>query len=343
MISEWSEYLLTKGARLTDGAVTDFGAPREEAAASRSGLVLADLSHWGLIGLSGEEALTFLNGQITNAVQGMDPGQAVFAGYCSAKGRMLANFLVIRRGEDLLVILPESLRAAIQKRLGMFILRAKVKTRDAGGEWVRLGLSGPGAGDLLREALVLSPSADILAVAHADHAFAIRLGEERFDLFVRPEHAAETWTRLAARARPVGAPAWDGLLVLAGIPTVLPQTQDQFVPQMANMDALHGISFNKGCYPGQEVVARSQYLGQVKRRLYLAHVDADAEPGADLYTPALPGQSCGTIANVAPAPEGGHDVLAVVRIEGIQADDVRLGSADGPRLSFKPLPYPLPA
>jgi folate-binding protein YgfZ len=343
MIPEWSEYLLTQGARLLGDAVADFGAPLDEARAARTSLVVADLSNWGLIGLSGEEAQTFLHGQITNAVQGMDPGRAVFAGYCSAKGRMLANFLVIRRGEDLLVMLPEGLRTAIQKRLGMFILRAKVKARDAGGEWVRLGLSGPGAGDLLRDTLALAPNADILAVAHADHAFAIRLGDERFDLFVRPEHAAETWSRLAARARPVGAPAWDGLLVLAGIPTVLPQTQDQFVPQMANMDALHGISFNKGCYPGQEVVARSQYLGQVKRRLYLAHVDADAAPGDDLYTSALPGQSCGTVANVAPSPEGGHDLLAVVRIEGIQADDVRLGGADGPRLSFQPLPYPLPA
>jgi folate-binding protein YgfZ len=256
---------------------------------------------------------------------------------------MLANFLVIRRADDLLIMLPEALRASIQKRLGMFILRAKVKARDAGDEWVRLGMSGPGAGDLLRDTLGLAPGADILAVAHADDAFAIRLGEARFDLFTRPERAAEVWVQLAARARPVGAPAWDGLLVLAGIPTVLPATQEQFVPQMANMDALFGISFNKGCYPGQEVVARSQYLGQVKRRLYLAHVDADAAPGADLYTPALPGQSCGMVANVAPAPEGGCDVLAVVRIEGIQADDVRLGSADGPRLSFKPLPYPLPA
>lgn len=343
MISQWSEYLLTQDARVADGMIADFGAPQAEAAAARSGLVLADLSHWGLIGLSGEEAQSFLHGQITNAVQGMDPDRAVFAGYCSAKGRMLANFLVIRRADDLLIMLPEALRASIQKRLGMFILRAKVKARDAGDEWIRLGLSGPGAGDLLRDTLGLTPGADILAVAHADDAFAIRLGEARFDLFTRPERAAEIWAQLAARARPVGAPAWDGLLVLAGIPTVLPATQDQFVPQMANMDALYGISFNKGCYPGQEVVARSQYLGQVKRRLYLAHVNTDAAPGADLFTPALPGQSCGTVANVAPAPEGGCDVLAVVRIEGIQADDVRLGAADGPRLSFKPLPYPLPA
>jgi folate-binding protein YgfZ len=255
---------------------------------------------------------------------------------------MLANFLVIRRGDDLLIMLPEALRESIQKRLGMFILRSKVKARDAGGEWVRLGLSGPGAETLLRDTLGMTLGPDMLAVAHADDALAMRLGESRFDLFLRPEHAAGAWAKLAAHAKPVGASAWDGLLVAAGIPTVLPATQDQFVPQMANMDALFGISFNKGCYPGQEVVARSHYLGKVKRRLYLAHVEGEATPGADLYSPALPGQSCGTVANITATPEGGQDLLAVVRSEAIEAGDVRLGAADGPRLAFKPLPYSLP-
>jgi len=345
MTPEWSEYLLTQGARLADGQVAEFGAAHEEVRAAHTGLVVADLSHWGLIGLTGDDAMAFLHGQVTNAVQGMDPGQAVFAGYCSAKGRMLANFLVMRQADGLLLMLPASLRAAIQKRLAMFVLRARVNLRDASDEWVRLGLSGPGAPSLLNETLGLQPGADMLAIAQGPDAFALRLGTERFDLFLRPGIAVEIWQRLVTRARPVGAPAWDSLLVRAGIPTVLPQTQDQYVPQMANMDALFGISFNKGCYPGQEVVARSQYLGQVKRRLYLAHVGAEATPapGDDLHTPALPGQSCGSVANVAPAPDGGHDLLAVVRIEGIQADDVRLGSADGPRLAFMPLPYPMPA
>jgi folate-binding protein YgfZ len=342
MTPSWSEFLVSQGARLVDGAVADFGAPADELRASAHELVLADLSHWGLIGLSGEEAQSFLHGQITNAVQGMDPGRAVFAAYCTAKGRMLANFLVLRRADELLLLLPETLREAIQKRLGMFILRAKVTTRDAGGEWRRLGLSGADAGAVLGEVLGLAPDAAMLAVAHGDDAFAVRLGEARFDLFIKPEAAADAWRRLAARARPIGAPFWDGLLVRAGVPTVLPATQDQFVPQMANMDALFGISFNKGCYPGQEVVARSHYLGQVKRRLYLARVDADASPGAALFSPALPGQACGTVANAAPAVEGGHDLLAVVRIEGIQADDVRLGTPDGPRLAFRPLPYAMP-
>jgi tRNA-modifying protein YgfZ len=271
----------------------------------------------------------------------MAPGQAVFAAYCTAKGRMLANFLVIRRGDELLVMLPEALREAIQKRLGMFILRAKVKTRDAGGEWVRLGLSGPGSSARVADVLGVALPEAILGVAQAERCLAIRLGAERFDLFVHPEDAPAIWATLAAHARPVGAEVWDGLLVNAGIPTILPATQDQFVPQMANMDVLFGIDFKKGCYPGQEIVARTQYLGKLKRRMYLARVAGAAAPGDSLYSPDLPGQACGTVVNAAPAGDGCADLLAVMQTSSFEAGEVHLGALDGPLLSFKPLPYAL--
>lgn len=341
MIPAWSEYLLTQGARLNEQGVADFGSLTDELHAAQTGLILADLSHWGLIGLAGEDAQSFLHGQITNAVQGMAPERAVFAGYCSAKGRMLANFLVIRRGDDLLIMLPESLREAIQKRLGMFILRAKVKSRDAGGEWVRLGLAGTGADNQVTEIVGAPLPEAMLGVAQSERALAIRLGAERFDLFVRPEEAPAHWAKLATRARPVGAAVWEGLLVNAGIPTILPVTQDQFVPQMANMDLLYGVDFKKGCYPGQEIVARTQYLGKLKRRMYLAQVTTEATPGDSLYSPDLPGQVCGTVVNAVAAASGGFDLLAVMQTSSQEGGDVRLGTEDGPRLNFKVLPYPL--
>jgi hypothetical protein len=248
---------------------------------------------------------------------------------------------VLKRAGDVLVLLPASLREAIQKRLSMFILRAKVKARDASGEWVRLGLSGPGSSAAVAALLGQEVPANIMDMAQANSAFAIRLGDERFDLFVAPDAAADTWEKLAATHRPVGAPAWDWLLVNGGIPTVLPETQDAFVPQMANMEVLGGVSFTKGCYPGQEIVARSQYLGKVKRRLYLAHVDAAPRAGAELFSPDLPDQAAGIIANVAPAPGGGCDVLAVVHSSSVEAGEVRVGGRDGPRLAFRPLPYPV--
>lgn len=340
MTSTWSEYLQTQGATLQDGAVRDFGDPAAELAAARDGLVLADLSHYGLIGLTGEDAQTFLHGQITNDLRALEEEKAVFAGYCSAKGRLLANFLVFRRDADILLMLPRSLREGIQKRLTMFVLRAKVRLRDASGEWVALGLAGARADELVAERFGQAPSAPMLVVQGAD-GWAVRLGEDRFDVFVTPQAAPELWQRWAAQARPVGAPVWDWLTVTAGVPVILPPTQDHFVPQMANMELLGGVSFQKGCYPGQEIVARSQYLGKLKRRMYLAHVEATATAGHELFSPDLPGQSCGMVVNAAPAPGGGTDLLAVMQVTSREAGEVHLGSADGPLLEFKPLPYPL--
>lgn len=337
----WTEFLAAQGATLDGDVVAHFGAPAEELLGARDGAVLADLSHYGLIAFSGEEAQTFLHALISNDLRNLGEGAAVFAAHLSPKGRMLANFLVMKRDADLLVLLPASLREAIQKRLSMYILRAKVKSRDATGEWVRLGVSGPGSATALAALLGKAVPEGIMSMAQAESAFAIRLGDERFDLFVAPEAAQSAWAALAATHRPVGAPAWDWLLVNAGIPAVLPETQDHFVPQMANMEVLGGISFTKGCYPGQEIVARSQYLGKVKRRLYLAHVEAEARPGQELFSPDLPDQAAGQIANAAPAPGGGHDVLAVVFSNSEESGDVRLGERDGPRLAFRPLPYPV--
>jgi folate-binding protein YgfZ len=128
-------------------------------------------------------------------------------------------------------------------------------------------------------------------------------------------------------------------MVAAGIPAILPETQDQFVPQMANMVELGGVSFQKGCYPGQEIVARSQYLGTQKRRMYLAHVAAAARPGAPVYSSAMPGQAVGMVVNAAAAPDGGSDLLAVLQISSFEAGDVRLDSAEGEALAFRPLAY----
>ncbi len=334
----WGDFLKGQGAVIDQGKVADFGALQEELHTARDGLVLADLSHFGLIAFSGEEAQDFLHKQVTNDMRALAPETALFAGYCTAKGRLLANFLVFKRDADILLMLPEAIREATQKRLAMFILRAKVKARDAGPEWVRLGLSGIGARETLVNAIGAAPDG-MMAVIHTDTAFAVQLGDNRFDLFVQPDHASAMWQALVTEARPVGAAVWDWLMVRGGVPIVEPATQDQFVPQMANMDTLHGVSFQKGCYPGQEIVARTQYLGKVKRRMYLAHVDAEAAAGDELYSPDLAGQACGLIANAAPAPGGGSDVLAVILVSSHEAGDVRLKGLDGPRLAFEPLPY----
>jgi folate-binding protein YgfZ len=180
-----------------------------------------------------------------------------------------------------------------------------------------------------------------MAVAHSEVGFAARLADDRFDIFVQPEAAAGVWERLSGQARPVGAGAWAWLMVNSGIPTILPETQDAFVPQMANMGALNGLSLTKGCYPGQEIVARTQYLGQQKRRMYLAHVEGSAHVGETLYSPNFGEQAAGMVVNAAPAPGSGTDLLAVLLISAFEGGEVHLASPDGPPLGFKRLPYEL--
>ncbi len=342
MTPAWQTFLSTQGAQTDAQGALHFGPVLDELAA-RNGLVLADLSHFGLIAFNGEETLAFLQGQVTNDLRGQGPNQAVFAGYCNAKGRLQANFLVLRQAEDYLLMLPEALRETLQKRLSMFVMRSKTRARDASAEWVCLGLSGPGARALLTRVWGNAPATGLGVLQHAD-GLAIGLAEDRFDLLVRPEAATALWQALSAEARPIGHTAWDALLVDAGIPTLLPATYEAFTPQMVNMEILHGVSFNKGCYPGQEVVARTQYLGKVKRRMFLAHVGVGATvtPGTHLFSSAVLGQDCGMIVNVAPTADGGHDCLAVVRLDAWESGDVHLGDPQGPQLIARPQPYTLP-
>jgi len=150
------------------------------------------------------------------------------------------------------------------------------------------------------------------------------------------------WQALTQHATPVGAPVWDWLRLNAGVPMLVAATQELFVPQMVNLEAIGGVNFQKGCYPGQEIVARSQYLGKMKRRMFLAHLDESAAPGDSLYSADLPGQATGTVVNAAPAPGGGFDLLAVAQIESANTQTLHLKAESGAPLTLKPLPYALP-
>jgi len=183
-----------------------------------------------------------------------------------------------------------------------------------------------------------------MSTLHVDAGRIIGLSANRFEIVASPENALRLWNEFSAKATKVGAPVWDGLLVREGILNVLPETQDAFVPQMANFELTGGVSFKKGCYPGQEIVARTQYRGILKRRMALVHA-ADAsqvKPGASIYAPEFPDQSSGTVANCAPSPQGGFDALVVAQIEAIRGNAMTLDSAGGPRLAVQALPYAVP-
>jgi folate-binding protein YgfZ len=235
-------------------------------------------------------------------------------------------------------MLPAEIAPAIMKRLAMFVLRSKVKIADASEKHVRIGFAGKSAGVIAARPWGHAP--DPMRAIEKDGAVCIALDLERFVILAPPESAPNLWSELSRHARPAGLDAWELSLIQAGIPTVTAATQEQFVPQMANFELIGGLSFKKGCYPGQEIVARTQYRGILKKRMARVHVPGDARPlpGQSVYSSAFGDQSAGTIVNVAPSPEGGFEALVVAQLEGLAKGDLRWNSPQGAPLEIRAQP-----
>lgn len=342
MASDWQLFLQQQGAVLQDGIVQRFTDTASELTHTQSNTTLNDLGQFGVLRVSGEEAPTFLQNLLSNDIREISNARAQFSSLNSPKGRVLATLLIWREGDDYLLQLPRALCEAMRKKLSMYVLRSKVKIGDASDEIISLGLSGPNAAELLRPLCGTLPQ-HALETTRTGQASVIRLGDHRFLINTTTARASTLWQALIPTAQAVGSVCWDWLNIRAGIPVVLPQTQEQFVAQMVNLDLLGGVNFKKGCYPGQEIVARTQYLGKLKRRMYLAHLDSTGlpQPGDELFSAEMEGQSSGMIVNSAPAPGGGYDVLAVVQISSHDTQTVHWKSLQGAALQSLALPYPL--
>jgi len=303
-----------------------------------------DLSHFGLIRARGADVRPFLQGQLTNDVNRIDSTHAQLNSYCSPKGRMLGSFWIFERDDALYLQLPVERLPAILKRLQMFVLRSEVTLEDASDELARFAL----AGDCAASLLPFVPADEPATSMTRDDLTVLRLPGDRprYEVVGPTQSLAALWSQAAGTAEQAGTAFWSLLDIRAGIPNVFEDTVDAFVPQMANLQLLGGVSFTKGCYTGQEVVARMQYLGKLKRRMYRARIDAGdcPAPGTEVFSPSSEsGQGAGRIVDSAPSPEGGCEVLAVLQISAADADDVRLVEAAGPRLQLLDLPYAFPA
>ena len=332
-MSSWLQFLEGRGARITGAQAADFGDGAAEIAAARDATIVADLSHHALLDVSGADAGAFLQAQLTNDVHELADDSAHWSGWCSPKGRLVASFLLVRLPERFLLLLSADIAEGVRKRLGMYVLRSKVKIEDASAAYARIGLAGGQAAALVAKQAGRAP--DPLRVVRSEGLVTVALDARRFVVLAAPERAPTVWQAFAAGAREAGRGAWDWTSVRAGIPTVVAATQEAFVPQMANFDLIGAVSFRKGCYPGQEIVARTHYRGGLKRRMAIAHVPGDAAPapGENVYSPAFGAeQAAGIIANAAPAPGGGFDALVVAQIESLERDDLRWQSLQGPEL-----------
>lgn len=340
MTEETISFLARQGLA-TDGS--SFGAAAEELAAAQGGAVLAPLVDLGLIRASGADTADFLHNLLTNDIKGISAGGGRFAGFCTAKGRLLALLLIWRDGDDFLLMLPRDILPMILKKLSMYVLRSKVKLTDASAERVLLGYAaaiGVSPAPTLGEAATGLPRFGVAAI---DGGQAIRLDDRRWMLALDAATIGSRWPQLTATARPVGLAAWQWLEIAAGQPRVVAATQEAFVPQMLNMElpAVAGVSFSKGCYPGQEIVARTQYLGKIKRRTYRARLETAVVPGTHVYAPETGDQHCGAVVSLAPSPAGGFECLVCAQSGAVEAGEVHVGTPAGERLKFLPLPYEL--
>lgn len=303
---------------------------------------LSVLSHLSLIRVTGIDAANFLHNQLTNDVEHLGHHEAKLAAYCSSKGRMLASVFFWKTEDDIFLQMSSTIQTSIQKRLQMFVLRAKVNIASASEEYISLGLGGKTIGKVLQYWFPHIPS-DVHAKFDNEYGSVIRVadafGYARYQWILKRSVLESIWPTLKDSLVFADASVWRRAEILAGIPHIIDKTQEQFVPQMVNFELIGGINFKKGCYPGQEIVARSQYLGKLKRRMSIAEIDStEVQAGMEVFSDTDSSQPCGMIVNAELQSNQTSICLVELKVSDLDAGNVCFGSA---KLKFLPLPYPI--
>lgn len=308
-------------------------------AALENNAIVCALTPAGLLRFTGEASQAFLHGQLSSDINALNETTAQYSSYSTPKGRMLASFLVFQQQGDYWLQLADEQAAAMQKRLSIYIMRSKTRCTDASAERVLIGIAGPKAEAMICELAGITQLA-ALSVHHTPDFSVMALPGQRYELVAIPEQAAILWKKLRhAGCTPASQCLWQLTDIRAGIPWIGAAAQEEYVLQMANLDLIGGVSFTKGCYPGQEIVARTRYLGKVKRRMYRASVAcASVQTGQDVFSPEMNGQPSGKILCASQTTTGNWEVLVISQISSIE-HGLHLGAADGPSLYILPLPY----
>jgi tRNA-modifying protein YgfZ len=284
------------------------------------------LSQWGVARASGADAVSFLHGQLTHDVALLDAHHARLAAFCNAQGRMLANMVLWKAGDDVWLAMPRSVMETTLKRLRMFVMRAQCQLEDLSDSVSVWGVWGSG---------IAQRTPSVWGTAADSGATWVRLPDAPLATAVP---RALVCGAVAPQPEAGSAAQWAWLDVCAALPWVTPQTAGQLVPQMVNLESLDGVSFKKGCYPGQEVVARSQFRGAIKRRGERVHSEHGLQPGQDVFAGE---QAVGIVVNAEASPWGGWDALVSLHLAQAEGKTLHLGAADGPVLARSGLPYTL--
>ncbi len=349
MNENWQQFLTEQGASLAeDGSVLSFGHPELERFLVKNGPVLSSQAHQGLIKVSGEDAFDFLQGQLTNDLAEVTDEKAQLSAYCDPQGQVLALFVVIKQGDDFYLMVDGSLKETVQKRLQMFVMRSKVTLTDMSEEWVQIGYAGEFA-DLEIQRLLQNKNKDLYQVTLCtletdDDIILVKLPGpyHRYQLIGNVESLQSAWQKLRNQTDPINNLDWNLLDIAAGIPQVNAQNSGHYIAQFLNLDKLDAINFKKGCFPGQEVIARVHYRGKVTKRMMRLHIDDTIELNTlDSLTVTDQNDKPYKFEVVIANPDilKGTLCLAVTTVKPLLTAEGQLKTEQGVAVNIEPLPY----
>jgi folate-binding protein YgfZ len=342
MHPEWQTYITEHGAVVEKGHVAHFGNVVEENKALDGQKVFMDLSFYGLLRISGEDAESFLQGQLSNDVQQVDDSHWQLSSYNSPKGRMYSIFTLFKKDNAFYLLLPREIIEPVLKRLRMFVLRSKVEISDESDQKILFALQAP---DLKKDFdnLDMQLPGEKYAASHQDQVSTLALDDDTARcLIIADEKSAQTIREKLGEYKNAGYSTWALSQTRAGIPDIVAATQEEFVPQMVNLQLINGVSFTKGCYPGQEVVARMHYLGKQKKQMYRIAIESDdcPAPNTSIYEHASDNQqSVGQIVQATLSDKNKVEALAVLQIKSAENSELRVGESNGAKANVLELPY----
>lgn len=341
MQTQWNSFLLDNGAQIKNNEITDFGQPKLESRATLTGNIISNLSQLATIEVSGQDAEEFLHGQFTSDIKSLNKDNFQFSAWCNAKGQVISNFYILRYQSGFLLLIPVDQCEKFTSRLKMYIMRSDVIVSNKSNDLIRIGVSANDHNDLINNIVKDIPENERSLVCTETYTcLHIVDNKSRFILIGEIDAITKIWQQLTTNMTPAGTHQWQLLDILAGLPWLSESCIEKFLPQYLNLDVLNGVSFEKGCYPGQEVIARLRFRGEIKRRLFLASIQQDITPlvGDDLCL-SDNDRSVGKIINVQPHPELGFVFLTVAEIESVKKGNIILQNSDSNVLTFHSFPY----
>jgi len=340
MLQQWKQLLDKAGAEFTGDSLVSFGKPDHERKTLLQGNILCDLSHVGIIQVQGADAADFLQNQLTNDINLVTESQAQLSAWCNHKGRTIATFLVHKQGDSYYLTLSADLMEFVLKRLQMFVMRSAVQLEVVTETMVHFGFSG--SQDWNECCDMALPEHDYGAVVSGGLSIIRVPGvEPRYEVMGLFDDVAPLWEQLSTHSTPVNGEAWNYLNIANGIAVIQEASREAWIPQMLNYQIINGVSFSKGCFPGQEVVARLKYLGKTKRRIFRLELATQVVPNIG-ESVAAEGENAeaGKIVNAALNSEGNVEVLAVLKIALVEdGKQLSLSDTDGASAKVLELPY----